>query len=79
MIWNNDDLVKILKNGGIAIMPTDTIYGIVGQAQNLSTVERIYNLKKRNQKKPCIILIGDIKELQKFSIVLTEEQKNKIM
>jgi len=78
MIWNNDNLVKILKGGGVAIMPTDTIYGMVGLAQNISVVDRIYNLKKRNPKKPCIILIGNINELEKFSIVLTGEQKKKI-
>jgi L-threonylcarbamoyladenylate synthase len=78
MVWDNDDLVKILKNGGVAIIPTDTIYGVVGQAQNISTVNRIYNLKKRNPEKPCIILIGNINELEKFSIVLTPEQKNKL-
>jgi len=78
MVWNDENLIKILKGGGVAIMPTDTIYGIVGQAQNISTVNRIYNLKKREPKKPCIILISDINELKKFSIIISEEQKNVI-
>jgi L-threonylcarbamoyladenylate synthase len=78
MDWNNENLIKILKKGDVAIMPTDTIYGIVGQALNISTVNKIYKLKKRNPEKPCIILIGDIGELEKFSITLSEEQKNKL-
>jgi L-threonylcarbamoyladenylate synthase len=72
------NLSPILKKGGVAIMPTDTIYGIVGLAQNIVTVNRIYSLKKRNPEKPCIILIGDISELEKFSISLSPEQKNKL-
>jgi L-threonylcarbamoyladenylate synthase len=41
-------------------------------------VNRIYAIRKRNPTKPCIILIGEIEELEKFSIILTEEQKNKL-
>jgi L-threonylcarbamoyladenylate synthase len=75
MEWNDKNLIEVLKNGGVAVMPTDTIYGIVGQAQNVPTVHRIYNLKKRNPEKPCIILLGETKQLEEFSVNLTEEQK----
>jgi len=74
-IWNNEDLMKILKNGGVVVMPTDTIYGIVGKADNERVVNRIYELRKRAPHKPCIILIGDMAELEKFSINLSEAQK----
>lgn len=59
-------------------MPTDTIYGMVGRAQEEFVVNRIYKIRKRNPDKPCIILIGDVEELEKFSVILTEEQQNKI-
>ena len=78
MIYGDINLIRILKNGGVAIMPTDTIYGIVGLAENVSTVNRIYNLKKRKPEKPCIILISDFAQLENFSISLSEEQKNKL-
>ena len=55
-------------------MPTDTLYGIVGRAENRAAVDRIYAARKRNPEKPCIILIGDIAELEKFSIVLSDKQ-----
>ena len=75
-IWNDENLVKILKEEGVAVIPTDTLYGIVGRAENQSTVERIYKIRKRSPQKRCIVLIGDIHELEKFSIILTDEQKN---
>jgi L-threonylcarbamoyladenylate synthase len=78
MEWNDKNLVTVLKNGGVAVMPTDTIYGIVGQAQNVATIHRIYNLKKRNPEKPCIILIGNIEDLAEFSITVSDEQKEKL-
>ena len=77
-VWNNPNLIKILQEGGVAVMPTDTLYGIVGKAENEDVVNRIYTIRKRNPEKPCIILIGDIGELEKFGIVITQEQKKTI-
>jgi len=74
-IWNDENLIEVLRKNGVVVMPTDTLYGIVGQALNSSVVERIYFLRKRNPEKPCIILIGTIDELEKFSVILSEEQK----
>ena len=74
-IWNDENLIKVLQENGVVIMPTDTIYGIVGKALNKDVVERIYKIRERNPDKPCIILIGDINELKKFSIILSEKQK----
>lgn len=76
--WGSENLKKVLKKNGIAVMPTDTIYGLVGRAESEAVVNRIYDLKKRAPEKPCIILIGNIAELEKFFIYLTEEQKNKL-
>lgn len=68
-------LINLFKNSGIVVMPTDTVYGILGSAMDKNTVECIYDLRKRNKKKPCIILVGDISELKKFSILLTKAQE----
>ena len=46
MKTSGKNLVEVLKNGGVAVMPTDTIYGIVGKAENAETVERIYKIRK---------------------------------
>ncbi|MCE9585250.1 Sua5/YciO/YrdC/YwlC family protein [Candidatus Nomurabacteria bacterium] len=62
------NIIKILKNDGIGIMPTDTIYGIVGSAYSRKAVERIYKIKKRDSHKPFIILISSIKDLENFGI-----------
>jgi L-threonylcarbamoyladenylate synthase len=77
-IWNDKNLANALQKNDVAVMPTDTLYGLVGKALSPSTVERIYNLKKRAPEKPCIILINSINQLEKFSITLSEEQKDKL-
>ncbi|MFH1667715.1 MAG: L-threonylcarbamoyladenylate synthase [Candidatus Komeilibacteria bacterium] len=64
-----------LQNGQIGIIPTDTLYGIVGLALNADVVERIYELKQRDGDKPFIILISEIVDLKKFNIQLSDEQQ----
>ena len=64
----NSRSAEILKNGGVGIIPTDTIYGIAGSALNKKTIERIYKLRKRSLKKPMIILIGSVNDLKLFGI-----------
>lgn len=67
-------IIDLLKSGKIGVMPTDTIYGIVGSALNPDTVEEIYKLRKRNPDKPMIILISSLSDLKKFDINLTKAQ-----
>lgn len=69
------DITKLLSQGKIGVIPTDTIYGLVGSALNQKTVERIYKLRKRTTNKPMIILISSLDDLKKFNVLLTEKQK----
>lgn len=69
-----DAAIKTLKMGGIGILPTDTLYGIVGRANLPETVDRIYELKDRNLSKPFIILISSIKDLEQFEIHLSQKE-----
>jgi L-threonylcarbamoyladenylate synthase len=60
----------MLKNNAVGVIPTDTIYGIVGRAMDPKTVARIYRLRKRNPQKPFIILIPAAAALKKFGVRL---------
>ncbi len=59
-----------LRRGGVGVIPTDTLYGIVGSALSKKAVARMYTLRKRNPKKPMIILIGAVSDLKKFGVTL---------
>ena len=72
---NQEQITEILKNGGVGVMPTDTIYGLVGQALKPKTVARIYKLKQRPPNQPFIILISDIADLEKFKITLGQKTR----
>jgi L-threonylcarbamoyladenylate synthase len=64
----NSVITQTLKKGGIGIFPTDTLYGVVGRADNQKTVERIYTVKGRRPSKPLIILIASLSDLKKFGV-----------
>jgi L-threonylcarbamoyladenylate synthase len=64
-----------LKHDGVGILPTDTIYGIVGSVYSQKAVERIYSIKRRDENKSLIILISSIEDLKDFGIELSDKAK----
>lgn len=48
-----------LKNGGVAVFPTDTVYGIAAHPDFPEALERIYRIKGRRQDKPVAFLASD--------------------
>ena len=70
---NINDIVEILKKGGVAIFPTDTVYGI-GAFPNKESLRRLYKMKKRDFSKKIIALIDNPDKLK----VLTSETEENI-
>lgn len=59
---NIEQISTTLNNGGIVILRTDTVYGIVAKANDKVAVERIYDLKGRQSHKPFIVLVSNAKQ-----------------
>jgi L-threonylcarbamoyladenylate synthase len=74
MKTNWQKATEILKNDGVVILPTDTLYGIVGKALSKKTVERIYKIKGRDEKKPFLVLISSYKDLELFGVKIGDKQ-----
>ena len=58
--------IKVLRNDGIILYPTDTIWGIGCDATNATAIKKIYALKNREEKKSMIILVAHEKEIKKY-------------
>lgn len=65
---------EILKKDGVVVLPTDTLYGIIGSALSKKAVEMIYEIKGRDENKPFIVLINSFEQLKIFGIKMTKEQ-----
>lgn len=55
-----------LKNGGLILYPTDTVWGIGCDATNAEAVAKVYALKKRSDEKSLIVLLADESEIPKY-------------
>ncbi|MEI8377839.1 MAG: L-threonylcarbamoyladenylate synthase [bacterium] len=51
-----DEYCEKLKNGAVIAFPTDTVWGIGCLPDNKTTCQKIYSIKKRDGKKPLILL-----------------------
>jgi L-threonylcarbamoyladenylate synthase len=49
--------IEVLRNGGLILYPTDTIWGIGCDATNVDAVKRVYDLKKRIDSKAMLVLV----------------------
>ncbi|MDD5639526.1 MAG: L-threonylcarbamoyladenylate synthase [Candidatus Pacebacteria bacterium] len=70
-----DIVASAYKSGKLAVIPTDTVYGIACSAFDVKAVLRLYKIKKRDLDKPFIILISSLKDLKLFNIELSDNQK----
>lgn len=61
--------VDILRQGGIIIYPTDTVYGLGCDLSNKKGIERIYELKRRNRKQPLSFICSDLKHISQYAKV----------
>ncbi|MDR2772747.1 MAG: Sua5/YciO/YrdC/YwlC family protein, partial [Elusimicrobiota bacterium] len=57
-------VAQMVKNGGVAVVPTETVYGFAADVFNLSAKKRIFSLKGRNYKKPLIAMAYDLESLK---------------
>lgn len=67
--YDKDDLrmaVETLRNGGVILYPTDTIWGIGCDATNADAVKRIYSIKQREDSKAMLCLLDAPGKLQGY-------------
>ncbi len=59
-------VVSILKNGGLALFPTDTVWGLGCSIQRLDAITRFYELKRREKNKPTAVLTSSLQQAQLY-------------
>ena len=57
---------EVMRNGGVILYPTDTIWGIGCDATNEEAVKKVYDLKKRADNKAMLVLIDNPVKLQTY-------------
>ena len=74
-----NEILNILRNGGVILYPTDTVWGIGCDATNPEAVAKVYEIKKREDSKSLVLLASDmdmicryVKEIPEMAVQLVE-------
>lgn len=74
-----NEAVAVLKEGGVILYPTDTVWGIGCDATNEKAVAKVFEIKRRSEAKSLVLLAADldmvakyIKEIPSIAIDLVE-------
>ncbi|AFZ70982.1 Sua5/YciO/YrdC/YwlC family protein [Caldisphaera lagunensis DSM 15908] len=65
------EVAKVIKNGGVVVIPTDTVYGLTADPFNEKAMRKVYEVKGREEGKPLPILLGESHDA--FSLVKPSE------
>lgn len=69
---DTDRVAEMLIGGGVAIVPTDTVYGLAASLERSDAIERLYDLKGRPQDKPIPILVAQPDDSKRFASDLSD-------
>ena len=61
-----EDALAVLRNGGIILYPTDTIWGVGCNATDEKAVQKVFEIKRREDSKSMIVLVADEREVLQY-------------
>ncbi|MBV9071420.1 MAG: threonylcarbamoyl-AMP synthase [Acidobacteria bacterium] len=67
-----DEIADLLRAGAVALLPTDTIYGLHALAANGEAVARIRSMKERGDQKPFVIIAASAEQLDQFGVTIPD-------
>ena len=73
-----NDFCKDMKKGSVAVIPTDTLYGFAVSFDSKEAIEKVYNIKHRDARKPLILFVTNVDELDNLGLKTSSEVKNTI-
>lgn len=69
------ECAELIKKGEIVAFPTETVYGLGGDALNESAVKKIYEAKNRPSDNPFIVHVHDVSEVEKAAFLTPEAER----
>lgn len=60
-----NEALEILKQGGVLLHLTDTVWGLACDATNIEAVQKVYAIKQRDENKPMLILVDNDRRLER--------------
>ena len=67
-----DEAVRILRNGGVAAIPTDTVYGLAAAYDDEEAIDRVFRIKSRPSGLAVPLLLNDAKSVERYATNVPE-------
>jgi len=71
--------IEVFNNGGIVIFPTDTAIGIGCRIDNKKAIKRLFEIRKRPESKPLLILVNSAEMAEKYLLPIPQKVKDKLI
>lgn len=68
-----DRALEVLRQGGLAAIPTDTVYGVAADLNQPRAIQRLYEAKGRDAGKAIAVLIGSAEQIEQVTSGLNEQ------
>ncbi|MBL7141772.1 threonylcarbamoyl-AMP synthase [Patescibacteria group bacterium] len=66
---------RVLRQGGVIIYPTDTLYGLGADIFNKQAIEKVFRLKGREFRKPISVMVSSLREIKKLAWVNKKQER----
>jgi len=70
-----DDIVECLENGGVVLLPTDTVYGLAVSPKFDKSIDRLFALKRRPRTVNLPIMVASDAELEPLGFEISESAR----
>jgi len=70
-----EEVIQIINKEGIVVFPTDTLYGLLGDATSCQAVSKILKIKKRKTGKPMPVFVRDLKMTKQIAEVGKKQER----
>lgn len=65
--------VRCLRDGGVVLVPTDTVYGLAVHPEQTDAIERLFLLKGRPRSTNLPIMVAELEDLAQLGVIITAE------
>jgi len=74
-----EQAIQILKQGGVVIFPTDTVYGIGCRLDDEAAIKRLFTLRKRPETQATPVLVSGLAMAQEYLLSVPQDVKEKLI
>ncbi|MHB0969292.1 MAG: L-threonylcarbamoyladenylate synthase [Thermoanaerobaculia bacterium] len=68
-----EEIAALLRDGGVVILPTDTLYGFHARADDAVAIERIFATKERGDTRPLLVICANAGQLRSLGALIGAE------